>query len=132
MIEADTGRLRQLMHNLIKNAIEAMNAASSKKIMIRTRCMDESGCRFVELQVRDYGLGFPDEAIGQYFEPYMTTKKKGTGLGLAIVKKIVEEHGGMVWAENAPEEGAQIIVRLPVITTEKQIAQMPEVDRRQA
>ena len=81
--------------------------------------MDEAGCRFVEFEVRDYGSGFPEETLGQYFEPYTTTKPKGTGLGLAIVKKIVEEHGGMVWAENAKESGARIIIRLPVITTEQ-------------
>jgi nitrogen fixation/metabolism regulation signal transduction histidine kinase len=54
--------------------------------------------------------------MGHYFEPYMTTKSKGTGLGLAIVKKIVEEHGGMVTAENLPDQGAVITIRLPVMT----------------
>ena len=50
----------------------------------------------------------------QLFEPYVTTKPKGSGLGLAIVKKIVEEHGGMIFAENAENRGASIIIRLPV------------------
>jgi nitrogen fixation/metabolism regulation signal transduction histidine kinase len=57
--------------------------------------------------------------MGHYFEPYITTKNKGTGLGLAIVKKIVEEHGGMVTAENLPDQGAIITIRLPVISTMK-------------
>ena len=50
----------------------------------------------------------------QLFEPYVTTKPKGSGLGLAIVKKIVEEHGGMIFAENAENGGASIIIKLPV------------------
>lgn len=116
MIQADESRLRQLLHNLIKNALEAMDEFESKQIDITTRCMGESGCRFVEMSVRDYGQGFPEETMGQYFEPYITTKSKGTGLGLAIVKKIVEEHGGMVTAENLPDKGAIITIRLPVIT----------------
>lgn len=52
--------------------------------------------------------------IDKLFEPYATTKIKGTGLGLAIVKKIIEEHGGDVWAENLNPEGAGIIIRLPL------------------
>jgi len=119
LIQADATRLRQLLHNLIKNALEAMEDNKIMKIDITTRCMDEAGCRFVELGIRDYGHGFPEQAMGHYFEPYITTKNKGTGLGLAIVKKIVEEHGGMVTAENLPDQGAIITIRLPVITTMK-------------
>lgn len=116
MIQADATRLRQLLHNLLKNALEAMSKCENRKIDVTTRCMDESGCRFVELSIRDYGHGFSEQVMGHYFEPYMTTKSKGTGLGLAIVKKIVEEHGGMVTAENLPDQGAVITIRLPVIT----------------
>lgn len=119
IIEADSGRMRQLLHNLVKNALEAMHDDRRKRLEIRTRCMDEHGCRYVELTVRDYGAGFPLEAEGHYFEPYVTTKPKGTGLGLAIVKKIVEEHGGVVSAQNAPGGGAQIVIRLPVVRTEE-------------
>ncbi len=119
LVQADAARLRQLLHNLIKNALEAMENSQTLKIDVSTRCMDEAGCRFVELSIRDYGRGFPEQAMGHYFEPYITTKSKGTGLGLAIVKKIVEEHGGMVTAENLPDQGAVITIRLPVITTMK-------------
>ncbi|HED17327.1 MAG TPA: HAMP domain-containing protein, partial [Gammaproteobacteria bacterium] len=123
VVEADSGRLRQLFHNLIKNAQEASEGAALVRIDISTRCMDEHGCEYCEITVRDYGEGFPEDALGQYFEPYVTTKPKGTGLGLAIVKKIVEEHGGMIWIENVrtadtPDaEGAQVQVRLPVVNT---------------
>ena len=119
IIQGDSARLRQLLHNLIKNALEAMENEEKKVVEISTRCMDESGCRFVELCICDHGPGFPEEAQGQYFEPYITTKAKGTGLGLAIVKKIVEEHGGMVSAENRPGKGAMVTIRLPVAASDE-------------
>ncbi|NIP73532.1 MAG: HAMP domain-containing protein [Gammaproteobacteria bacterium] len=119
IIEADSGRLRQLLHNLVKNGLEAMHEKTRKRLDIRTRCIDERGGRYVELEVRDHGAGFPPEAEGRFFEPYVTTKPKGTGLGLAIVKKIVEEHGGMVSAGNVPGGGARIAIRLPAVTTEE-------------
>ena len=82
--------------------------------------MQEETCRFVELRVEDNGPGFPDDVFSQLFEPYITTKPKGSGLGLAIVKKIVEEHGGVVWAENCSPAGAVIIIRLPVLGQRRQ------------
>jgi signal transduction histidine kinase len=68
----------------------------------------------VELRVADDGPGIPAEIMGQMFEPYVTTKPKGTGLGLAIVKKIVEEQGGVIWAENLTDGGACFGIRWPV------------------
>ena len=113
-VEADAGRLRQLLHNLIKNAQEAVvghDAPARVRVVTRElRGDDEQHC--VELSVHDNGPGFSAEMIDKLFEPYVTTKPKGTGLGLAIVKKIVEEHGGMIQAENRPEGGAAVRVRL--------------------
>lgn len=120
VIQADPARLRQLLHNLVKNALEAMESETDKRMELSTRCMEESGCRFVEFSISDHGPGFPEEAMGQFFEPYITTKRKGTGLGLAIVKKIVEEHGGMVHAENLADHGARIMIRLPVIASQQE------------
>lgn len=129
LIEADIGRFRQLLNNLIKNALEANqeNAQLHKSsntenelaqaIYITTRCAEEHACRYVELKITDTGPGIPDDLFDQLFEPYVTTKPKGSGLGLAIVKKIVEEHGGMIFAENADNGGASIIIRLPVKKT---------------
>ena len=116
-IEADVGRLRQLLHNLIKNAMEAMEVSQQRQLTVSTRCAEEHACRFVEMKVEDTGPGIPEEMLSQLFDPYITSKPKGSGLGLAIVKKIVEEHGGMIWAENAKNGGACIIMRLPVINT---------------
>jgi len=117
-VEADAGRLRQLLHNLIKNALEVMESQESVKtpcVHVSTCCMQEAICRFVEIRIRDEGPGLPVDLQNEIFEPYVTSKAKGTGLGLAIVKKIVEEHGGMVWAENSDEGGACIVIRLPVL-----------------
>ncbi|NNG13796.1 MAG: GHKL domain-containing protein, partial [Gammaproteobacteria bacterium] len=114
-VEADAGRLRQLLHNLIKNALEAMESVAAPRVHVSTRCMQEQNCRFVELRIRDEGPGLPADLQNELFEPYVTSKTKGTGLGLAIVKKIVEEHGGMVWAENSDQGGACIVIRLPVL-----------------
>jgi nitrogen fixation/metabolism regulation signal transduction histidine kinase len=66
------------------------------------------------MRFEDNGPGFPEPLLGQLFEPYITSKHKGSGLGLAIVKKIVEEHSGMLWAENCKDGGACITLRLPV------------------
>lgn len=114
-VEADDGRLRQLLHNLVKNAAEAMQGTGNNSVFVSTRCMQEASCRFVELRVLDSGPGFPEELLADVFEPYVTNKLKGTGLGLAIVKKIVEEHGGMIIAENPPAGGACIVIHLPVV-----------------
>jgi len=113
-IDADDGRLRQLLHNLIKNAFEAMADQRTQKIRIRTKCMEKEACRFVEMRIEDNGPGIPEDMLGQLFDPYVTSKPRGSGLGLAIVKKIIEEHGGMIWAENRESGGARVVIRLPV------------------
>ena len=114
-IDADDGRLRQLLHNLYKNALEAVDFQPTQPVCVSTRCMQEANCHFIELRVQDAGPGIPEDIMAQLFEPYVTTKPKGSGLGLAIVKKIVEEHGGMVWAENRTGRGgACLVIRLPV------------------
>ncbi len=118
LIKGDSNRLRQLLHNLIKNALEAMHEQQNAKIEITTHCFEISGVPFVSLEVTDDGPGFPSEILERLFEPYVTTKTKGTGLGLAIVKKIVEEHGGTIRADNTPEHGARIKIRLPISSTE--------------
>jgi nitrogen fixation/metabolism regulation signal transduction histidine kinase len=81
--------------------------------LVCSRSLHEGDGKNYEVCFEDNGPGFNDEMIQHLFEPYVTNKHKGTGLGLAIVKKIVEEHGGSIWAENS-DNGAVVIVRLPV------------------
>jgi nitrogen fixation/metabolism regulation signal transduction histidine kinase len=120
LILGDSTRLRQLMHNLIKNAFEAMSSQGSDQqqlqVLITTRCFEISGIPFVSLVIVDDGPGFPDVVLARLFEPYVTTKNTGNGLGLAIVKKIVEEHGGTIRAENSTDKGARIKIRIPLST----------------
>jgi nitrogen fixation/metabolism regulation signal transduction histidine kinase len=113
-IEADAGRLRQLLHNLVKNAIEANTNTRPIRLRLLVHCAEKDSCRFVELRFEDNGPGIPEALMDQLFEPYITSKPRGTGLGLAVVKKIVEEHGGIIWVGNREEGGAVITVRLPV------------------
>jgi C4-dicarboxylate-specific signal transduction histidine kinase len=113
-IVADQGRLRQLLHNLLTNSVEALEGQPDGQIAVATRlaAVDEAG--LAEIVVEDNGPGFPRELVGQVFDPYVTTKARGTGLGLAIVRKIVEEHGGSIEADNRPEGGARVRIGLPV------------------
>ena len=111
-IQADPVRLRQLIHNLVKNASEAID--DKGWISLRTRSVEEYGCHYIELVVEDSGKGIDEELMDTLFDPYVTAKSSGSGLGLAIVRKIVDEHNGMVWGENSKNAGARFIVRLPV------------------
>lgn len=117
-VEADPVRLRQVVHNLIKNAQEAVSVEKNSKIIVSTEVKVDADCQYVELNVIDNGPGFEPQILAHLFEPYVTTKARGTGLGLAVVKKIAEEHGGNIWAENLPESGARLILRLPTIHTD--------------
>ncbi|MFL6624078.1 MAG: ATP-binding protein [Sulfurifustis sp.] len=113
-IVADPGRLRQVLHNLLLNARDALVQQAKPTIRIATRALTEGEQPYVELSVCDNGPGFPPNLMDRLFEPYVTSKTKGTGLGLAIVKRIVEEHSGNIVAENLPGGGAGVTIRLPV------------------
>ncbi|HLU05310.1 MAG TPA: ATP-binding protein [Woeseiaceae bacterium] len=119
-IEADIGRIRQILHNLIRNSIEALESSSHGHILVSARKADLNGIEVVEIQVSDNGPGFQTGSVSQVFDPYVTTKPRGTGLGLAIVKKLVEEHAGTIDAENREEGGALIRIQLPVNETARE------------
>lgn len=112
-LEADIDRIRQVLHNLVKNALEACTESADAHVEVETRRVERTDRCLAELRVTDSGPGFPVETIDRIFEPYTTSKQKGTGLGLAIVKKIVEEHNGRVWAENRREGGGSVVMQFP-------------------
>ena len=111
MISGDAGRMRQLLHNLFKNALEAVRDRDDGELTVHSRWMLQSGDRFIDISFSDNGSGFSDEVLERLFEPYVTTKTRGTGLGLAIVKKIVEEHNGQIRARNTDQHHACIELR---------------------
>ncbi|MEA3404914.1 MAG: ATP-binding protein [Pseudomonadota bacterium] len=117
IIMADGSRLRQLFHNLIKNAIEAMEETENAHIVVTTQCSEDLS--ELTITLCDNGPGIGEEAQNWIFEPYATDKPKGTGLGLAIVRKIVEEHHGQIRLDSPPEGGTCFIIDLPIILSEK-------------
>jgi nitrogen fixation/metabolism regulation signal transduction histidine kinase len=115
-IKGDSTMLRQVLHNLMQNAQDALASTSVPVIQIRTSVDDG----MLVLTVQDNGGGFPAEMMLHVFEPYMTTKPHGTGLGLAIVKKIIEEHKGNIKIENilsdeVSSSGAMITISIPLL-----------------
>ncbi|MGI9308253.1 MAG: ATP-binding protein [Gammaproteobacteria bacterium] len=114
MIDADSVRLRQVLHNLIRNALEAMEDQEGAVVELETRLSDSEKGAVAEIIVGDNGPGFPEEGQEEVFEPYVTSKDKGTGLGLAIVKKLIEEHGGEVTVENKEGAGARVRICIPI------------------
>jgi len=116
LIKGDSTMLRQVLHNLMQNAQDALASTLMPMIQITTSVDDG----MLILTVQDNGGGFPAEMMLHVFEPYMTTKPHGTGLGLAIVKKIIEEHKGNIKIENvlsneANDSGAIITISIPLL-----------------
>ena len=113
VIEADPVNIRQVLHNLVKNALEAMDGKGNIKIILDK--VFRNNLEYAELAIYDNGCGLNEEQMETVFEPYVTTKAKGTGLGLAIVKKIIEEHGGVIWVDTTYNTGAGFVIQLPTI-----------------
>ena len=97
LVKGDPVSIRQVVHNLVINALEAIEGEG--QIEIQLYRVQKNYSDFIEMAFYDDGPGINEEQIEQIFEPYVTTKAKGTGLGLAIVKKIIEEHGGSIWVD---------------------------------
>ena len=108
LVKGDATQIRQVIHNMLQNAQDALATEEDGEISVITR---RDGERAV-LLFRDNGPGFPAEVMARAFEPYFTTKSRGTGLGLAMVKKIVDEHGGEVRLSNREGGGAEVRIRL--------------------
>ncbi len=108
-IMGDATQLRQVIHNLVQNGLDAVADRADGRVLIATEvARNEQGePRLVRLKVIDNGHGFADKVLKRAFEPYVTTKAKGTGLGLAVVKKIADEHGARVRLANLGERSGE-------------------------
>jgi PAS domain S-box-containing protein len=122
---ADGGRLRQLLHNLLGNAQEAVGAGQPARITVRTRTETHQGAPWLVLDVFDAGPGFPPEVLATPFEPTVSRKPGGSGLGLAICRKIVTDHDGTIEISNPDGGGALARVRLPLRRHDGEIERLP-------
>lgn len=120
-IEADASQLRQVMHNLISNSIDAAEGDDPEIVIETQLAQGADGAQGVRLTVTDAGSGFPEHILAKAFEPYVTTKETGTGLGLPMVKRIIDEHHGSVHICNRMDKsgclvlGAQIDILFTVL-----------------
>ena len=123
LVRGESTRLRQVVHNLLQNAVDACVDRSNGMVRIDATSRELVGAapgeRELVLRFCDNGLGFDESVRARAFEPYVTTKVKGTGLGLAIVKKIVDEHKGRISLDNNATGGAVVTIVLPVLVNEK-------------
>ncbi len=110
-VNGDATRLRQVIHNLLQNAQDALQGIAQPQITVNTSIVGNE----LLLLIADNGAGFSESVLSRPFEPYVTTKPKGTGLGLAIVKKIIEEHSGHIGMENSTSGGALVRIELPLV-----------------
>ena len=111
---ADATAMRQVLHNIFKNAAEAAEEAAQPEVHIHTDNTDGK----ITLIVANNGKSFGKDMLANAFEPYVTDKPTGTGLGLPVVKKIVEEHGGRIALSNPAEGGACVKITLPALVEE--------------
>jgi signal transduction histidine kinase len=115
----DRDQIRQTVHNLLANAIDAMPAGGT--LTLRTRTEKDNGVNYVVTDVIDTGVGIPEEKVNRIFDPFFSTKEigHGTGLGLSICKKIMEEHRGSIRVSAAPGGGATFSLYIPYIPVEE-------------
>jgi len=118
-IQVDGIQLQQVLLNLTRNAVEAMNVCDpeTRRLLIRTQVLSEEE---VELAVQDTGPGVPDDLLEQLFEPFFTTKAEGMGLGLSLSRSIIEAHGGALRYDSAAGSGGTFRIGLPTAPEEEQ------------
>jgi two-component system, LuxR family, sensor kinase FixL len=110
LVLIDKIQIQQVIINLIRNSIEAMQSEAKRELRIMTSGAEGGGVR---LDVRDSGPGLSPEVASRLFHPFVTTKEKGMGIGLSICHSIVEAHGGRIWATANDSGGVTFHVQLP-------------------
>ena len=135
-IVGDASQLRQVIHNLVQNGLDAVAEREGGQVRVSTEPVrnEQGEARAVRLAVHDNGPGFSDKVLKRAFEPYVTTKSKGTGLGLAVVKKIADEHGARIRIGNrgsSEAQGAGLAGGAQVSLSFSNLAAAPSVDPQQ-
>ena len=114
LVRGHSGQLQEVMLNLVRNAIDAMDSITDRArvLRVRTEC---DGRGAIVVSVEDSGPGIDPEKSDSIFDAFVTTKKNGMGIGLAISRSIIEAHDGQLWAENNPDFGAKfsLLLRSP-------------------
>ena len=110
-VRIDTALMRQVLHNIFKNAAEAAEEATEPLVNVSVEVADAT----ISLSVANNGKGFEPAILAKAFEPYITNKKNGTGLGLAVVKKIIDDHQGKITIANQESGGAVVRIILPKV-----------------
>ena len=110
-VRIDRVQIQQVMINLLRNAIEAMQNSPKRELQISTA---RDGTGFVRANVADTGPGLPPEIATTLFQPFITTKGQGLGIGLSICRSIIESHGGKLWVEANESGGTVFSFRLPI------------------
>ena len=113
---ADKVQIQQVLLNLIRNAIEAMEETEKRELVISTAPGKDN---MVEISVADTGAGIAPEISAQLFQPFVTTKRQGMGVGLSISRTIVEAHGGSIAPRPNPGGGTVFCFTLPAVTKEE-------------
>ncbi len=107
-VAADPNQMKQVLLNLMKNAMEALDGGG--RIVVKSGAEEEQ----VWFSVTDTGVGMPPDVLEKIFNPFFTTKEKGTGLGLAVIHKIITDHQGAISVESVPDQGTTFLVKLPM------------------
>ncbi|MGD9882840.1 MAG: ATP-binding protein [Reyranella sp.] len=115
LVMVDKVQVQQVLANLLRNAMEAMQASDRKELVISTAPADED---LVLVTVADSGPGIAEEIAARLFQPFVTTKQQGMGVGLSICRTIIESHGGKIWLEPNPGGGAIFLFTLRRATSD--------------
>jgi len=118
MVLVEKVQIQQVLLNLIRNAIEAMNGHDRKELLVTTSPPHDG---MIEISVADTGQGLSEEIADRLFQPFVTTKPAGMGVGLSISKRIIEAHGGGLWAEPNPGGGTRFRFTLEAVAAEDRL-----------